>query len=291
MQNTQLKLNLPSPLQELHDEVISKADIRLFIKRDDLIHTDVSGNKWRKLKYNIQAFKASGKNTILTFGGAFSNHIHATAAAGKELGIKTIGIIRGEEHLPLNPTLQDAIDWGMQIEYMDRTAYRLKTTDELLKQLEARYGSVFIVPEGGANELGVKGCEEIVSELIVNPDVIFAACGTATTLSGIVRSTTSKVIGVPVLKGGEFLWDEINRFCSSTDHAELQTNYHFGGYAKKKPELLEFMEWFKKKHAITLDPIYTGKMFYGLYDLIKKNHFEHGITIVALHTGGLQGDR
>ena len=292
MQNTKLELNLPSPLQELHDEVIEKAGIRLFIKRDDLIHPTVSGNKWRKLKYNIQAFQNGGFKTIVTFGGAFSNHIHATAAIGKELNIPTVGIIRGEEHLSLNNTLKDATEWGMTLKYIDRTSYRSKNSEEFIASLNNEFDKPFIIPEGGANTLGVKGCEEITSEITIPFDSIYCACGTATTLSGILNSLqpNQKAYGVPVLKGGTFLHEEIKTH-SSNKNCTLLTDYHFKGYAKHTPELMHFISNFKKTHNIELEHVYTGKLFFAIYDQLKKGLVKKGDALIAIHTGGIQGLR
>lgn len=285
-----MELKLPSPLEELHDSVIEKAGIRLFVKRDDFIHPTISGNKWRKLKYNIEAFQKGNDDAIITFGGAYSNHIHATAAAGKLFGIKTIGLIRGEESFPLNKTLSDAKQWGMHLEYIDRTSYRNKSTPEFLDKIKQRFGKVFIIPEGGANEHGVKGCEEIIPEINIAFDTICCACGTGTTVSGLINSTDKQVIGFPVLKGGDFLREEINHYVGTKPY-ELQTDYHFGGYAKTKPELFDFITNFENEHQILLDQVYTGKLFYGIYDLMKKGFFEKETTVVALHTGGVQGKK
>ena len=267
-----MELKLPSPLEELHDDAIEAAGIRLFVKRDDLIHPEISGNKWRKLKHNITAFQKGDYDAILTFGGAYSNHIHATAAAGQLFGIKTIGLIRGEKTIPLNKTLTDAQQWGMQIEYVDRTTYREKSSTEFLDNLKQQFGNILIIPEGGANEQGVKGCEEIISEIDIDFDMICCACGTGTTVSGLINSTDKKVIGFPVLKGGDFLREEINHYVGDKSY-ELQTDYHFGGYAKTKPELFDFINNFENKHQILLDQVYTGKLFYGVYDLMKKGFF------------------
>lgn len=287
-----MELNIPSPLQELHDEVIEKAEIRLFIKRDDRIHPAISGNKWRKLKHNLQAFQQQQASTLITFGGAFSNHIHATAAAGKLLNIPTIGIIRGEEYLPLNSTLQDATNWGMQLEYISRSDYRDKSTPEFLQALKNKYPNCFIVPEGGANALGAKGCTEILTEITIPFDTICVACGTATTLSGILNASkpNQHVLGIPVLKGGEFLHADIRGFSSKTNYS-LECNYHFNGYAKHTPELLSFITAFEEKHQIELDQVYTGKLLYAIYDLIRKKYFPKNTTIIAVHTGGVQGKR
>lgn len=270
----------------------------LFIKREDLVDFELGGNKWRKMKYNLAAASQQNHDTLLTFGGAYSNHIYATAAAGKRLGFRTIGIIRGEMHLPLNPTLQFASDCGMQLEYADRTTYRNKTSKEYIETLTKKFGRFYLLPEGGSNVLALKGCAEMVTEIDLDFDYICCACGTGATLAGIIHGLQAeqKVIGFPVLKGGDFLSNEIQNFLkqansTSTSHWQLSTDYHFGGYAKTTAELWAFIEQFKKDFDVPLDGVYTGKMFYGLFDLIKKGFFPEGSRIVAIHTGGLQGNQ
>jgi len=286
-----------SPVQEVNDPILKESGIRLLIKRDDLIHEQISGNKWRKLKYNISEAVQKNHHTILTFGGAYSNHISATAFACKKAGLESIGIIRGEDDLT-NPTLNFARENGMQLEFVSREDYRKKNDDDFLDELESRFGRFFLVPEGGANGLGVRGCSEILAEVEEDFDIVCCAAGTATTLAGLALSLTEnqKLLGFPALKGGGFLLDEVKRLMdesalrppSSINH-QLITEYHFGGYAKMKPELLEFITGFTERTGIPLDPIYTGKMMFGIYDLIRCNVFESETTILAIHTGGLQG--
>lgn len=291
MQNTKLELILPSPIEELHDEVLENANIRLFVKRDDLIHPTISGNKWRKLKHHLIEFNKGDYDSIVTFGGAFSNHIHATAALGFSLQIKTIGIIRGEEHSPLNSTLNDAVKWGMKLKYISRSEYRNKDSSDLLNKLKTEFPNSYIIPEGGSGKLGALGCEDIVSEIDISFNTICCACGTATTLSGILNKLPEdkNAIGFPALKGGDFLNGDINTMSENQNYS-LECDYHFKGYAKHTPELLKFMEWFHKTHSIQLDHVYTSKMFYGLYDLIKKEKLQNQ-TVIAIHTGGIQGVR
>ncbi|NCP45341.1 MAG: pyridoxal-phosphate dependent enzyme, partial [Flavobacteriales bacterium] len=247
--------------------------------------------------------KHQGKNQLLTFGGAFSNHIAATAAAGKQFGFKTIGIIRGEEHLPLNPTLQLALENGMQFHYVDRTFYREKKYDVLfLETLKEQYGDFYLVPEGGSNAFAVKGCTEIIKNINIDYDIICCACGTGGTIAGIIASVdeTKQVIGFPALKGGEFLKNDIQQlladyqqqFSVEINHPNwsLNTDYHFGGYAKRTPELIDFVNDFYQNHSIPLDLIYTGKMLFGIYEMAKMSAFFNGKKIVAIHTGGLQGN-
>ncbi len=271
--------------------------ITLWIKRDDLLHPHISGNKYRKLKYNLEAAKEQNHNTILTFGGAFSNHIAASAAAGKELGFRTIGIIRGnelggdiEKTLKKNPTLNFANKQGMQFKFIDRSSYRLKHTQKFIEALKNEFGSFYLVPEGGTNDLAVKGCEEILGDNESNFDYICSAIGTGGTISGIINSLKlhQKVLGFPALKG-DFLSDEIKKYVHSTDNWQLLNDYHFGGFAKINPELVHFINDFSLQTGIQLDPIYTGKMLFGIIDLAKKGYFEDKVKILAIHTGGLQG--
>ena len=269
---------------------------KVYMLRLDLIHPEVHGNKWFKLKYNISYAKENGYNSLLTFGGAYSNHIRATAAAGKLLDIKTIGIIRGEEHLPLNPTLEYAFQNGMDIRYVSRSEYRQKHTSEFQNKMKERFGNIYIIPEGGTNLFAVKGCREIPQLIKEDYDYLCTACGTAGTLSGIVcvLNGNKKVLGFSVLKGGGFLRDnarnliqEFNK--NKLDNWDINLDYHFGGYAKIKYELINFINEFEKVNGIILDPVYTGKMMYGIFDLMRKGFFKNEEKIIALHTGGQQG--
>lgn len=288
---------MEAPLQQLKHPLLDEQNIELWVKREDLLHPAISGNKWRKLKYNLQQAHSENKDTLLTFGGAYSNHIAATAAAGQEFGFKTIGIIRGEEHEPLNPTLQFATACGMQLHYISREKYRLKDDAEFLEELSQKYNQPYLIPEGGTNTLAVKGCTEIIQDINIAYDYICCACGTGGTIAGIIAGLDGgkQVLGFPALKGGAFLQQEIEALIlkyngKKYSNWQLLTDYHFGGYAKVKPELLDFIHTFQKQHSIPLEPIYTGKMFFGLFDLIKQGYFKSGSRIVAIHTGGLQGN-
>jgi 1-aminocyclopropane-1-carboxylate deaminase len=264
----------------------------LSIKREDLIHPFVSGNKLRKLKYNLLQAKKENQTTLLTFGGAYSNHIAALAYAGKEQGFHTIGVIRGEElshKITENPTLLFAQNCGMQLEFVSREDYRLKTEDSFIETLRQNHGAFYLVPEGGTNALAIKGCEEILTDTDAIFDYICCAVGTGGTISGIINSILphQKVLGFPALKG-DFLKDEIRNFAQQ-EHWELMTDYHFGGYGKVNSELIAFINAFFATTQIPLDPIYTGKMVFGVIDLIKRNYFPENSKILLLHTGGIQG--
>jgi 1-aminocyclopropane-1-carboxylate deaminase/D-cysteine desulfhydrase-like pyridoxal-dependent ACC family enzyme len=291
-------MKTPSPLDKLKMPLFEEKQVKVWVKRDDLIHDEVSGNKWRKLKYNVEAFQKGRYDAILTFGGAYSNHILATAKVGSDYQISTIAIIRGEEQLPLNPTLKRSIELGMKIYYISRTEYRKKQTTAFLEKVKEQYGNVYIVPEGGGNKEGVLGCKDIVEEINVDFDYILTDCGTGATLAGIslALKENQKAIGIPVLKGGDFILDEVKNYyellkedLSKIENIELATKYHFGGYAKHKPSLIGLMRSFYKETGIKTDPVYTGKLFYGLLDLIKTDYFPKGSKIVVVHTGGLQG--
>lgn len=276
---------------------IAGSGVSLYLKREDEIHPFISGNKYRKLKYNI--FKAQELNhtTLLTFGGAFSNHIAAVACAGKEFGFKTIGIIRGEElgenfekSLHQNPTLKTANDHGMRFDFVSRNTYRLKNTEEFKLDLQDKFGDFYLIPEGGTNLLAVKGCEEILKPEDTNFNVVCVSIGTGGTISGIINSLQAhqKAIGFPALKG-DFLIQEIEKYTVQSEKWSLNDDYHFGGFAKISLELINFINNFKEETGISLDPIYTGKMMFGIVDLIKKDFFDKGTKILAIHTGGMQG--
>lgn len=271
---------------------IEHPNITLYIKRDDLLHPHMSGNKFRKLKYNLAQAKKENKQTLLTFGGAFSNHILAVAAAGKEYGFKTIGVIRGEElqgKTSDNPTLQKAQDFGMIFEFVTRERYREKNNPKIVEELSNKYGDFYVIPEGGTNDLAVKGCEEILISEDEEFDYICCSAGTGGTISGIINCSKSsqQVLGFPALKG-DFLRQDICRFVTKSNW-ELITDYHFEGYAKVSEELIRFINKFYQKYKIPLDPIYTGKMAFGVLDLIDKNYFPENSKILMIHTGGLQG--
>lgn len=264
----------------------------LYIKREDTIHPLISGNKYRKLKYNLVEAKKQGHSTLLTFGGAFSNHIAAVACAGMEHGFKTIGVIRGEElqdQWQHNPTLALAYAQGMQFHFVSREDYRQKEQESFLQSLKKLFGDFYLLPEGGTNELAVKGCTEILTESDATFDVICCAVGTGGTIAGLINACQKhqKVLGFPALKG-DFLNESISRFARN-DRWQLVTDYHFGGYAKVTEELIHFINHFKSKTGIPLDPIYTGKMLFGIFDLVNQEVFPRNTQILAIHTGGLQG--
>lgn len=267
--------------------------IELFIKREDLLHPLISGNKFRKLKYNLLEATLKNSKVLLTFGGAFSNHIVAVAAAGKENGFKTVGIIRGEElfnQIDNNPSLSLAKKLGMEFEFISRTQFRCKEDVDFIKNLTTKYGgNVYVIPEGGTNEYAIKGCEEILSESDNSFDFVCLPVGTGGTISGIINSaqTNQQIIGFSSLKG-DFLSDVICNFVSKTNW-KLNTDYHFGGYGRVTDDLISFLNQFYQKTNVPLDPVYTGKMMFGVLNLIEKGFFPKNSKILAIHTGGLQG--
>jgi 1-aminocyclopropane-1-carboxylate deaminase len=287
-----LTLRLPSPLEELSDERLTAADLRLYVKRDDLINPEIPGNKWRKLKYNIAEAQQQGSRLLLTFGGAYSNHIRATAAAGYYFGFSTVGVIRGEEHLPLNSTLAYAVSRGMRLTYLDRTAYREKMNPATIADLRNRFGDFYLLPEGGSNANAAQGCADIPGEISRPFDVVCCPCGTGGTLAGIAGGLREgqRALGFSVLRGGEFLAPQVKElqaqaFGAASANWVIEPGYHFGGFARRKPELDLFIAEFRDRHGIALDWVYTAKMMYGIYALAARAAFPRGTSMVAVITG------
>ncbi|TLP74391.1 1-aminocyclopropane-1-carboxylate deaminase/D-cysteine desulfhydrase [Maribacter sp. ACAM166] len=272
--------------------LLTEKQISLVVKREDLIHPFISGNKYRKLKYNLLEAKKRGHSAILTFGGAFSNHIAATAFAANEKGFNSIGVIRGDELKDSwhhNTTLRKAHEDGMVFKFVSRQDYRLKEDASFLSELKNEFGEFYLVPEGGTNNFAVKGCEEILTKEDEEFDFVCASVGTGGTVSGLINSSFSHqaVLGFSSLKG-DFLEKDI-RSMAKNKRWKLMSDYHFGGYAKISQELVCFINDFKEKTNIPLDPVYTGKMMFGLLDMIMRDSFVKGTKIVAIHTGGTQG--
>ena len=262
------------------------------IKPEYLIHPRVSGNKFRKLKYNLEKAQLQNHKGLLTFGGGFSNHIAATASAGQELNIPTVGVIRGEElvtQIESNPTLSYAKSCGMHLEFVSRSTYKKKTDPAYLQQLLETFKDYYILPEGGTNALAIKGCEEILTSKDQSFDIICCAVGTGGTIAGVINGSllTQKIIGFPALKG-EFLKEDICKFAKQSNW-ELWGDYHFGGYAKVNSKLIKFMNEFKLTYNIPLDPVYTAKMMYGIFEGIRSGEIPQTAKVLAIHTGGLQG--
>lgn len=274
--------------------MLEDVGIELKVLRLDLIHPEISGNKWFKLKYNLEFAKEKGYKKILTFGGAYSNHIVATAAACNYLELESIGIIRGEAYEPLNHSLAFAQNCGMKLYFVSREIYRRKNEEFFLNEIQNKYSDAYLIPEGGANDLAIKGCAEINDFIPEDTDLICVACGTASTMAGIVSAAKShqQIIGYSALKSGMFLMDEVKKFLKNQNLSAnyfINSDYHFGGYAKYNQVLIDFMNDFYITSQIPLDYVYTAKMMFGLLDLIKKGEIKNK-KIVAIHTGGLQGN-
>lgn len=297
-----LNINTPSPLEKINHPLFKQKKINVYIKRDDLIHPLISGNKWRKLKLNIDKFHHLKCTAILTFGGAYSNHIAATAAIGNLFNIQTIGIIRGDElNINSNDTLFEANENKMKLFFVSREEYDLRYDKIYHQSLREKYGNIYIIEEGGANYLGVMGCTEIINELNEKPDYIYTASGTGTTASGLLFATdTTKIVSIPVFKNGNFMFDEIKKHLffagifedeveDYLTRLQIDSRFHFGGYGKYNDELIDFINEFYSITKIKLDQIYTSKMVYSFLQHVKEDKFKEGETIVLLHTGGLQG--
>ena len=276
--------------EEISIPLFEEKEVRIFIKRIDKLHPFVSGNKWFKLKYNLIEARKQGYETLLTYGGAYSNHIAATAFAAKDNGFKSIGIIRGERYLPLNPTLKFAEDNGMVLQYVNRNDYREKKTD-FLEQFKLNFGDFYLIPEGGSNELAIEGTSEILD---VNDTHDFVCCpvGTGGTIAGIINASTDNqtVVGFPAIKGFDVLKNDILG-CVKSSNYKFINNYVGNGYAKVNERLVKFINEFNIIHDIPLDAIYTGKMMMGIFDLVVNDYFPRGSSILAIHTGGLQGNK
>ena len=278
--------------EEVHLPVLEDTGVSLFVKREDRIHKYISGNKYRKLKYNLLEASRLKKQGLLTFGGAYSNHIAAVAAAGNAYGFSSVGVIRGEElgnKVDSNPTLRYARDCGMHLEFVSREVYRRKNDPDFQKELLSRFDNYYLIPEGGTNTLAVKGCEEILTNEDTVFDYITACVGTGGTLAGLINSSKEhqQVLGFPALKG-DFLKEDIRKFALK-DNWQLITGYECGGYARVTRELIAEMNAFYRETGILTDPVYTGKMITGILDLLKKGYFKKGSRILVIHTGGLQG--
>ena len=283
-----------STLTKIEDQLLDQHQIELWMKRDDSLHPIISGNKWRKLKYVLNFVLNSGMDTIISMGGAYSNHLHALAYAGYVLGLKTQGIIRGEQPEPLNPALQDMQQWGMELQFVSRSDYRALRQYKHWHSLPGLTTGQYWLPEGGATALALRGVAECVHEIDIAYDILCVPIGTGTTLAGIINAIPKNlsVLGFSALKNSDFVTGDVESLLNQSVCAwQINHDYHFGGFAKTTTELCAFMENFELRTSIPLEPVYTGKMMYGLYDLINKGYFKSGSRLIALHTGGLQGKR
>jgi len=293
---------LPPSIEAIHCDLLAQQGISLRVLRLDQIHSTINGNKWFKLKKNLINAQAAGLNTIVSFGGAYSNHLRALAAAGNHFGFKTIGVVRGEIVQPLNPVLAFATSQGMELIGISRSEYRRKNHPAVIKQLKSQFGDFYLIPEGGSNASGVGGCADIVSWLHWqcddSPKIVATACGTGATMAGIIRGLQESnhvdvdVLGMAVLKGADFLNDQIRTWlpigAAQTEvNWKVYTEFHGGGYAKCSPELRQFLQWFAGQTSIPVEPVYTGKLFHGIFSLIRAKALPENCQILALHCGGL----
>jgi 1-aminocyclopropane-1-carboxylate deaminase len=283
-----------SDLTYIDDPFLKDHQVSLWIKRDDLLHPIISGNKWRKLKYNLDAGLSLGAHTFISMGGAYSNHLHALAYLGKVLDLKTIGYVRGKCPAILTPSLQDMQNWGMELRFISRSEYRHYRNYKNNLDFPHLKTDEFWIPEGGANVLALKGVAEVVNEIDISYDTLCIACGTGTTLAGLINSVSEEktLMGFAAFKNANFLESDVQSVVTNhQNNWKIVHDYHFGGFAKINSKLNEFMAEFEHRNAVELEPVYTGKMLFGLYDLIGKGYFKPGQCIIALHTGGLQGNR
>ena len=291
----------PPRLQRLTAPLLDQHDIRLSVLRLDEINPLVFGNKWFKLKHNLRASQEQGFSRILSFGGAYSNHLMAVAAAGELYGLETIGVVRGELVRPLNPVLQFAVDRGMNLQGISRSQYRQKDSVEFTEVLKSQWGECYLIPEGGSNALGVQGCREIAGLVCWQPDarrrLLAMACGTGATMAGVIQGfganteTSIEILGVSVLKAPGYMSRMVSRWLdprsqSSEPSWRIDDESHFGGYARSNPVLDQFMSDFTQAHGIPLEPVYTGKLFWRLDQDIRAGLIAPGTEVIALHTGG-----
>ena len=282
-------------VEQIQHPLLDEYDFPLYIKRDDLIHPIISGNKWRKLKYTLLHALKHGHDHLISMGGAYSNHLHALAYIGYKLNIKTTGLIRGEQPKQESQTLSDLRKWNMNLEFVNRSAFRDLRKHRAFNAPPAKQYNGFWIPEGGANEYALKGIAEIVEEIDMEFDILTLACGTGTTLAGLAKTllTEKRALGFSSLKGGGFLEKDVKKLIKqrSITNWSLNFDYHFGGFAKANDELLSFIQDFEKETSIPLESVYNGKMLFGLFDLIKNEKLKKSQKIIAIHTGGLQGSR
>lgn len=289
-----------TPLQKINDPFLDEHGITLYVKREDLLHPHLSGNKWHKLKYNLQCAKAQGFAQVISFGGAYSNHIHALAYAAPLFDLQAVGVIRSDEKV-MNPTLADAQAQGMTLHYVTRNDYQRRHEEAYWHTLQAQFGPAYIIPEGGSNSLAVAGCADLINRIDMHGvvyDTVCVACGTGGTMAGLLKAIAAdkQVIGFSVLKGDNALEARIQTLLAQLSDSrherwQLVHDYHQGGYAKVTQPLLRFMKRFTDMTGIPIEPIYTGKMLFGLYSMIGERRLPRGAQVVAIHTGGLQGLR
>jgi len=292
MDNNQFLLP-ESPIQEIRHPLLEQKQVRLAIKRDDLLHPVISGNKWRKLKYNLINMQSKGCDSFVTFGGAFSNHLYASAMACKTFNLKGHAIVRGPTLDEQNPTIRMARACGMTLHVVDRKTYRLRHNGDYLHTLQSEFPNSFIIPEGGTNQAALSGVIELAQSLPPSNYVV-CATGSGGTIAGLAKGspTNTNVIGIAVLKQADYLNDEISQLLTNSHSGaswQLLTNHHYGGYGKFTDDVWTFCQLMRQTYQLPLEPIYTGKMLFAIWQLIRQDYFPRGSTIMAIHTGGLQG--
>lgn len=297
----QLFMQPPSPEQMITSSWAKLHNIQISIKRDDLLHPIISGNKWRKLKYALLEASDNDVKHIISFGGGYSNHLHALGYCCQQLGIRLSAIVRGDYSQNLSPMLQDLLNWGTDIQYVDRKTYQQRAEPQYLEILTAQYPEALLIPEGGSQQQALKGVSEIIQELTQQYDYILAPVASGGTLAGLIdglaqpeNTPPSQILGIAVLKGHGYLEQLVGTLLPDRHHQvdwKINHDYHFGGYAKCNNELSKFCAQFEQQNHITIEPVYSGKLFYALYQLTISGHFPSGSRVLALHTGGLQGAR
>lgn len=292
MDNNQFLLP-ESPIQEIRHPLLEQKQVKLAIKRDDLLHPVISGNKWRKLKYNLIHMQSKGCDSFVTFGGAFSNHLYASAMACKTFNLKGHAIVRGPILDEQNPTIRMARACGMTLHVVDRKTYRLRNDGDYLQTLQSEFPKSFIIPEGGTNQAALSGVIELAQSLPPSNYVV-CATGSGGTIAGLAKGspTNTNVIGIAVLKQADYLNNEISQLLTNSHSGaswQLLTNHHYGGYGKFTDDVWTFCQLMRQTYQLPLEPIYTGKMLFAIWQLIRQDYFPRGSTIMAIHTGGLQG--
>ncbi|MCB4435180.1 pyridoxal-phosphate dependent enzyme [Alteromonas sp. McT4-15] len=284
-------LALPSSLMPFSPSWTGANEVTIWVKRDDMIHPIMSGNKWRKLAYTLKTTKP---NAMVSFGGGFSNHLHALGYASYQLGIPLTAIVRGNYSASPSPMINDLMNWNVDIEYVDRITYQKRNVPDYLLQLQQRYNDALIIPEGGSQQSALHGIGEMVEEITIPFDVIMAPVASGATLAGIINklSNTQQALGIGVLKGENYLESLVSQFISDKCSAwSIDHRFHLGGYAKVPSELRTFCDEFNTAMSFTIEPVYSGKLFWALKQLLKESYFPKGSNIIVLHTGGLQGAR
>lgn len=291
---SRLGISLPSPVQKLDPGWPGCESLQLWIKRDDLIHPVISGNKWRKLKYALLDGLCAQVGEIVSFGGGHSNHLHALGYCCWKLGIQLTALIRGDYRHQPTPMLQDLKAWGAQVRYLDKQHYRRRTEPDFLQQLQHVHPHALIIPEGGSQPQALPGVGELLNELEQDVTHILLPVGSGGTLAGLIRARCrAQLIGIAVLRGRGYLEQEVMDLVSDPGACDWQIchDFHFGGYAKAPAPLRDFCRHFSLQTGLPVEPVYSGKLFFALKSLCQSGFFPAGSKVLALHTGGLQGNR